>query len=176
MPGKASPAVSPAPPTHYDASSTTVNGVSDKITINGTQQRYPFAASQSSTPVPNIGTPHRAHSLSASVASPGLPHAVPLKNEDVIRPSPVPTFSSTNLHPVQNGQYQSFTPTASIGNSMPPPNTPGFSNSFSASQSFNAYGHSLSHSGYSQNTLGIDSKWRRPGKGICTRLIFAMKD
>lgn len=155
MPGHGSPAVSPAPPSWNEAGLANTNG----IPMNGMQQRQPFAASQSSTPVPYMGTPNRAGSLSASVASPGYPPVMPFRNEEVARPSS--SLSSANLPQLQNGHSHSFQATPHMGNLMPPPRTPALSNSFS--QSTNAYGHNVPHSGYNQDTL--HSKWRLPGKG-----------
>jgi len=151
LPGqKGSPAPSPA---------VQLNGTNGSgPAANGSGRRNPFGGQVSaSTGAPSLDQLERARSMSGSVASPTIPTATAVKNEDGRRASPalVPTTS----HPASS---QVSTPGLNAAG-MLPPLTPGATQSYSQSGGF---AQSFNHQPqYPVPNPSFESKWRQPGKG-----------
>lgn len=141
---------SPAPLTG-GSSGTATSGTPS----NGETRRNPFGGSHSNTtPAPNLGQLERARSMSNSAPSPTPSKAVPVKSEEALRKSPAAPIQSA---PQAISQIAS-TPTPAPSN-MLPPNTPNASNHNSYNQG--GYAQSFNH----QPAMGLESKFRAPGKG-----------
>ncbi|KAJ5037443.1 uncharacterized protein L3040_007618 [Drepanopeziza brunnea f. sp. 'multigermtubi'] len=155
MPGRPSPADSPAPQPIAPA----------PVAIqaaNGTSGRNPFA---SAVPAPSLDQLERARSASGSVASPTPSHSASVKNEEASRNSPA---VQAPLNTFRGSNHAVSTP-GIPANGMLPPSTPGQSTTH-----FNSVGYAQSFNHQAQYTPpnpGFDSKWRQAGKTAADAMI-----